>query len=1552
LASTATFTTPVLSQTSNYYVSCTISKCTSSRTLATATIKAVPNAPTLTALASSISLGQSATLTATNCNGTVTWDNNLGTGPTKTVSPKITTIYKATCKVNNCESTASSVAINVNIPPIVTGTTTICKGTSATLTVTGCSGTVTWSDGTTGGSKSVTPTVTATYTATCTVNGVKSPNSNAVTVTVNPLPNAPTLTASVGSISLGQSATLTATNCNGTVTWDNNLGTGSTKTVSPKITTTYKATCKINNCESTASSVAINVNIPPTVTGTTTICKGTSATLTATGCSGTVTWSDNQTGTTVNVKPTVTTTYTATCTVSGVKSPNSNAVTVTVNPLPNAPTLTASASSISLGQSATLTATNCNGTVTWDSNLGTGPTKTVSPKITTIYKATCKVNNCESTASSVAINVNIPPTVTGTTTICKGTSAALTATGCSGTVTWSDNQTGTTVNVKPTVTTTYTAICTVNGVKSSNSNAVTVTVNPLPNAPTLTASAGSISLGQSATLTATNCNGTVTWDNNLGTRPTKTVSPKITTIYKATCKVNNCESTASSVAINVNIPPTVTGTTTICKGTSATLTATGCSGTVTWSDGTTGGSKSVTPAVTTTYTATCTVSGVKSSNSNAVTVTVNPLPNAPTLTASASSISLGQSATLTATNCNGTVTWDNNLGTGPTKTVSPKITTTYKATCKVNNCESTASSVAINVNIPPTVTGTTTICKGTSATLTATGCSGTVTWSDNQTGTTVNVKPTVTTTYTATCTVSGVKSPNSNAVTVTVNPLPNAPTLTASAGSISLGQSATLTATNCNGTVTWDNNLGTGPTKTVSPKITTTYKATCKVNNCESTASSVAINVNIPPTVTGTTTICKGTSATLTATGCSGTVTWSDGTTGGSKSVTPTVTATYTATCTVNGVKSPNSNAVTVTVNPLPNAPTLTASVGSISLGQSATLTATNCNGTVTWDNNLGTGYTKTVSPKITTTYKATCKVNNCESTASSVAINVNIPPTVTGTTTICKGTSATLTATGCSGTVTWSDNQTGTTVNVTPTVTTTYTAICTVNGVKSSNSNAVTVTVNPLPNAPTLTASAGSISLGQSATLTATNCNGTVTWDNNLGTGPTKTVSPKITTTYKATCKINNCESTASSVAINVNIPPTVTGTTTICKGTSAALTATGCSGTVTWSDNQTGTTVNVKPTVTTTYTAICTVSGVKSSNSNAVTVTVNPLPNAPTLIASAGSISLGQSATLTATNCNGTVTWDNNLGTGYTKTVSPKITTTYKATCKVNNCESTASNVAINVNTAPTITGTTTICKGTSATLTATGCSGTVTWSDGTTGGSKSVTPAVTATYTATCTVSGVKSSNSNAVTVTVNPLPNAPTLTASTGSISLGQSATLTATNCNGTVTWDNNLGTGYTKTVSPKITTTYKATCKVNNCESTASNVAINVNTAPTITGTTTICKGTSATLTATGCSGTVTWSDGTTGGSKSVTPAVTATYTATCTVSGVKSPNSNAVTVTVNPLPNAPTLTASAGSISLGQSATLTATNCNGTVTWDNNLGTGYKDSISKDNNYL
>ena len=57
-----------------------------------------------------------------------------------------------------------------------------------------------------------------------------------------------------------------------------------------------------------------------------------------------------------------------------------------------------------------------------------------------------------------------------------------------------------------------------------------------------------------------------------------------------------------------------------------------------------------------------------------------------------------------------------------------------------------------------------------------------------------------------------------------------------------------------------------------------------------------------------------GQSSTLSASGCGGSVTWSNGQTGNSISVSPTQTSNYTATCSSNGCTSGNSNTATVTV--------------------------------------------------------------------------------------------------------------------------------------------------------------------------------------------------------------------------------------------------------------------------------------------------------------------------------------------------------------------------------------------------------------------------------------------------------------------------------------------------------------------------------------------------------------------------------------------------------------------------------------------------------------
>jgi hypothetical protein len=140
LASTANYTTPSISSTTNYYVDCIVGSCTSSRTAATATINAVPTAPTLSTSPTTITTGQSSTLSASNCSGTVTWSNSLGTGTSKTVSPTTTTTYTATCSVNGCTSNSASITVTVNVsnpcPNTITHSGNIATGTySAAQTI-------------------------------------------------------------------------------------------------------------------------------------------------------------------------------------------------------------------------------------------------------------------------------------------------------------------------------------------------------------------------------------------------------------------------------------------------------------------------------------------------------------------------------------------------------------------------------------------------------------------------------------------------------------------------------------------------------------------------------------------------------------------------------------------------------------------------------------------------------------------------------------------------------------------------------------------------------------------------------------------------------------------------------------------------------------------------------------------------------------------------------------------------------------------------------------------------------------------------------------------------------------------------------------------------------------------------------------------------------------------------------------------------------------------------------------------------------------------------
>jgi hypothetical protein len=164
--------------------------------------------------------------------------------------------------------------------------------------------------------------------------------------------------------------------------------------------------------------------------------------------------------------------------------------------------------------------------------------------------------------------------------------------------------------------------------------------------------------------------------------------------------------------------------------------------------------------------------------------------------------------------------------------------------------------------------------------------------------------------------MDGCESPVSNSVNITVNLKPDAPTLSISGSTnvFCVGETFTLFATGCSGVVNWSNG-STGISITSTATQTSSFTAVCVMDGCESPVSnSVNVTVNIPPdapavsVVDGNLNRCPGDNVLLTATGCNGTVTWNDGTTGNTITVVVVKDMLYKATCTQNGCLSPESN--------------------------------------------------------------------------------------------------------------------------------------------------------------------------------------------------------------------------------------------------------------------------------------------------------------------------------------------------------------------------------------------------------------------------------------------------------------------------------------------------------------------------------------------------------------------------------------------------------------------------------------------------------------------
>jgi gliding motility-associated-like protein len=601
---------------------------------------------------------------------------------------------------------------------------------------------------------------------------------------------------------------------------------------------------------------------------------------------------------------------------------------------------------------------------------------------------------------------------------------------------------------------------------------------------------------------AANCTWTFCFSLTAGNTPGASLSVTVEALSDGetgswgSTACNGTPFTLSTATVSNN-PGTVyvTSNSSVCAGSSVTLTAVGATN-YTWSPATglnttTGATVVATPASTTTYTVTG--SGGCTTCTATTTVTVNPIPNV-SVTPAAPSICSGQSTTLTASGAT-TYTWSPATGlnttNGATVTANPATTTTYTVTGTAAGCTDPAT-VTVTVNPIPVVTISPTpptICAGQSIAITANGAVS-YSWSpatglSATTGTTVNASPAATQSYTVTGT-SAAGCNGSRFFTVTVNPLP-AVAINPAAVAICSGASTALTASGAN-TYAWSPATGlsatTGANVTATPASTTTYTVSgTGANGCVNTSTST-VTVNSLPSVTvfpGATAICSGNSAVLTALGAS-TYTWSpatglSATTGSSVTANPSATTTYTVTGTdANGCVG--TATVTVTVNPLPNVAVNPAATA-ICVGANTTLTASGA-GTYAWSPATGlsatTGANVAANPTTSTTYTVTgTSVAGCINTATTtVTVNplpvISVNPPVP---TLCSGSSVTLTA-GGANTYAWSpatglSATTGTTVTANPTSTNFYTITGTsAEGCVSTHTfilivtNAVAATITP----------------------------------------------------------------------------------------------------------------------------------------------------------------------------------------------------------------------------------------------------------------------------------------------------------------------------------------------------------------------------------------------------------------------------------------------------------------------------------------------------------
>jgi uncharacterized protein YjdB len=1497
---------------------------------------------------SSVCTGQPVAFTNTISGGT--WTSSNDAVATVNTSGDVTGVANGVVTISyntGCGSTVTkSVSVNSS-PAAITGGASICVGNSTTLA--GGTGSGDWTSSATSvatvGSISGIVSGLAYGTTTITYNEGSCSATKIVTVNIAPV-------AITGSAVMCEGATATLANATEYGTWSSSDVTKAT-VVDGVVTGISGGTAMISystGCAPAAIRIA-TINAQPTaITGSSEVCATATTTL-ANAVSGGVWSSSNTAKATINSSGVVTGVATGTATISYAIGSCFATSDIEVGTLPNAGTISGTAAICQDDISGLTSSGEADGTWTSsdDAIVSVDGSGTISGNDAGSAIISYTVfNTCGSATATKLATVTATPSVDGITgddDVCVGQAISLANTATGGV--WTSSNSKATVNSAGVVTgVTAGAVnitYTLTNACGTDSDVQPVTVNALP-----AAIGGTATVCEGATVTLTDATTGGSWSSGNPSVATIVTGGVVTGVAAGTA-VMTYTTAAGCIAtkiVTVNTTPAaITGTRSVCVGQTTSLGQT-----------TTGGAWTSSSASIATVNTSGVVNGVGAGVAN-ISYTLGTCRAIAAVTVSANPVAITGTASvcegLTTTLVDGTTggTWSSNNAATATVAAGGVVTGVEAGNTAITYTLATGciATKVVTVNVmPAAISGTPTTCVGTTTTLTSAPAGGA--WASSNTAIATVANGVVNGVVASPATISYTLGSCRATVVVTVGANPAAIGGTAS---VCAGSTTSLTDATTGGA--WSSNNTSVATVATDGTVTGVAAGTSTMTYTTSlgcTATKVATVNPVPAAISGSATVCMGSTTTLSNSTTGGTwasSTASVATIGTNGVVTPVSVGNTTISYTLAGCRS----TLVISVNPLPTAGTIT---GASSVCQAATTALGNAVSGGAWSTSDVTVATVNTSGVVsgveagnaTISYSVT---NGCGTAVATKAFVVNPLPnsgTITGASSVCEAATTAL-GNAVSGGAWSSSDASIATVNTSGVVSGVEAGNATISySVTNSCGTAIATTafvVNPLPVAGTIT---GASSVCEAATTALGNAVSGGAWSSSDASVATVNTSGVVsgveagnaTISYSVT---NGCGTAVATKAFVVNPLPnggSITGASSVCETATAAL-GNAVSGGA-WSTSD-ASVANVN--------TLGVVSGVEAGNATiSYSVTngcgtavatkafvVNPLPVAGSIT---GASSVCEAATTALGNAVSGGAWSTSAASVATVNTSGFVsgveagnaTISYSVT---NGCGTAVATKTFVVNPLPvagSITGASSVCE------TATTALG-----NAVSGGAWSTSDASVATVNTSGVVSGVEAGNATitysvtngcgtavaTMAFVVNPLPNGGSIT---GASSVCEAATTALGNAVSGGAWSTSDASVTTVNTSGVVsgvaagnaTISYSVT---NGCGTAVASKAIVVNPLPvagTITGSSSVCA-----------SATTALGNAVSGGAWSTSDASVATVNTSGVVSGVAAGNTTiSYSVTngcgtavatnafvVNPLPNAGSITG-ASSVCVNATTTL------------------------------